>query len=95
MLDGHADYNAGNDIVCAAISAVGMMLAGAITNLVPDNLRTIETDSGHIDITVDDSSVVNNTAFEVCFIGLKQIEQSYPENLKIDTLQINRLPDFL
>lgn len=86
--DGHADYNTGNDIVCAAVSAIMFTLIGSLANLTENSsqLRNIVED-GHMDIRF---RAVNETdryvaalLFNSAIIGVAQICEKYPDHVGI------------
>ena len=86
---GHAGYAAhGEDIVCAAASATAFTAAGALERLcgAPDSC-TVERD-GYLMISVPafrDSETAHRAdiIMEAAYIGFKQIEASYPGNLRV------------
>lgn len=87
-LVGHADYNPGNDVVCAGISALSQALVGTLQNI-NAQFRTKTVESGNIFIEIDpfsDESAqkVVDTVFLTCLVGLLQIEKQYPDHIKID-----------
>jgi uncharacterized protein YsxB (DUF464 family) len=91
LMEGHADFNPGNDIVCSAISALGYSLLGLLKNYAEEtpgciNLEFTE-ENGLIDckVTQIHFSHINrlNTALDMLFIGLKQIELQYPDSIKV------------
>lgn len=88
---GHAEYDPGNDVVCAGISAVSQALVGTLQNLKNIVFRTKIIESGNILIETGiflDENVqrVVDAMYLTCFIGLLQIEQGYPEYLKVSQL---------
>jgi uncharacterized protein YsxB (DUF464 family) len=79
-IDGHADYNPSNDIVCAGVSAVTYTLAGWLLNRIAESDRHIKLDSGSGMImcyTVEKA----DTAFDMAVIGFAQIANTYPNNV--------------
>lgn len=87
-MTGHADYNPGNDIVCSAISALAYTLAGTLEhkrNLNDFELQHAENDGDFI-CRVSKMAIYTEkikTIFETIYIGLKQIENQYPEHINI------------
>ena len=82
-INGHANYNPGNDIVCSAISALGYTLIGSLRNEEGVMLNYSINDEGiKCDVTSEHIDNVNKI-FEVIKIGLLQIEITYPDNLKV------------
>lgn len=76
-LDGHAGYNPGNDVVCAGISAIVFALMGYVENF--GKKKSIEYSSGRAEIRAKGCK----KAFDMAYIGLRQIEMQYPENLQV------------
>lgn len=75
---GHAGYaEAGKDIVCAGVSAIGYALLGFLRNTDCKGLRVI-TDSGNLAVSCKGGERVS-AAFEMAYIGLLQIAQKYPQ----------------
>jgi uncharacterized protein YsxB (DUF464 family) len=88
IMQGHADYNPGNDIVCAGCSAVWYSLLGWVANMpehvtVLDQKNESEGNFHYIRATGDTSFAA---AFDMALIGLAQLAQKYPENVKVITL---------
>lgn len=86
-IDGHAEYNGGNDIVCSAVSALGFALIGALKNLAGVSFRELQAEKG-IDVVINPFSkeslrLLTETIFMTIYIGLKQVEKAYPDNVKI------------
>lgn len=91
-MTGHADYNPGNDIVCSAISVLAYTLAGALENIKANtNLNDFELqhteDEGDFLCKVSKVELYAEykikTIFQTIYIGLKQIENQYPEHINI------------
>lgn len=89
-MTGHADYNPGNDIVCSAISALAYTLAGTLEHMNKRNLNDFELQ--HAENDGDFICIVSKmarytekikTIFQTIYIGLKQIENQYPEHINI------------
>ena len=86
---GHAGFNPGNDVVCAAISTVAYNLINVVSELVKDGkaeIGELTEISGHIwfvfqiyDVRL--LKIVTNYAT----IGLKMIAEQYPEHLEVIT----------
>lgn len=89
--DGHAGFNPGNDIVCAAISALAYTLLGTLQNLKHDfpNDFLLEHFDNHGVVFCNVSNISAQAMphvidiFKTIYIGLKQIEAKYPAHLKI------------
>lgn len=81
IMEGHANYSDGNDIVCAAASALAYSWLGFLDNYCPDYKS--ETKSGYLNVKCKDYSNEVETAFAVIHIGLAQLELKYPNCIKI------------
>lgn len=87
VINGHAGYaNQGEDIVCAAVSAISYTLVGALMNLVGDCQYNEE--DGYMcvykPIVIDKSKQETaQTILKSMYIGYKQIEHSYREFVKV------------
>ncbi len=84
-ITGHADYdNCGRDIVCAAVSSLSFALLGFLENNANETSDyCYQTDSGYLTIVSCAGGKVD-AAFEMAVIGLMQIANKYPDNLKIN-----------
>lgn len=86
-ITGHAQYNPGNDPVCAGVSALGYALVGTLNSI--DGLTFVKnevTDSINLRIQPLQDKIKRHTVnvvFETILIGLKMIQKGYPENIKI------------
>lgn len=88
-LRGHAGYNPGNDIVCAATSAIVFALMGYLANAKEHISDTVTLDYAPGEVSIDvlgDDTL--SPAFTMAYIGLAQIAESYPENIKIENICI-------
>lgn len=87
--EGHADFNPGNDIVCSAVSALSYALLGTLEN-VKDASTDHKIKNGNMFISINplNKSVhaIANTVFTTVFIGLMQLEVTYPEHVKVHML---------
>ena len=81
---GHANWAAaGNDIVCAALSAISYTLLGFLLNAEEDTEElSQETDSGRVVILCKGNQRID-TAFEMALIGYLQIEKQYPHHVRV------------
>lgn len=81
VIDGHAGYaNEGEDIVCAAVSAISYTAVGSLVNLVGD--CEYKEEDGYMCIYRPDNMEQSKqetaqTILESMYIGYKQIEKSY------------------
>lgn len=82
--------NHGKTEVCNAVSGLGWALLGTVLDMEDPqpNIRSLEQEDGYISIEVDpfieeaDQRVLDHV-FKVIFIGLKQIEQKYPQDIVV------------
>lgn len=85
--NGHAGYNPGNDVVCAAVSAIMWTLAGAVENLTDGGRKIIRCDDGYMDVRylpaggrdIETADVI----FDAAHIGLLQIEKKHPAHVRV------------
>ena len=86
-ITGHANYNPGNDVVCAGVSALGYALVGTLNNIKGLKfVKNVVTDVIEVRIVPVDNRAIRHTVnvvFETVLIGLKQIALGYPEHLKV------------
>jgi len=88
--EGHSGLNPGNDIVCAGVSALSYALLGTLKNI--QNLsveHNIQDGNMSIEIKSSENKAVHaiaNTVFTTVYIGLKQLEISYPNHVKVNVL---------
>lgn len=78
-IKGHANYNPGNDIVCASCSILAYTL---LNTLEVENIPyTVEEESGYmcIETTVNESEPY----FKMVHLGYKSLAQNYPENVRL------------
>ena len=81
---GHAGYDeAGKDIVCSAVSALGWALIGFLENSANDTSDYAHiTDSGKLSVCACGSPEVD-AAFRMTVIGLMQISKKYPDHVRV------------
>jgi uncharacterized protein YsxB (DUF464 family) len=89
---GHAGFNPGNDIVCSAISALAYTYAGAMNNLkLTSSFKDLSGDF-LCEADISGAGIADKmkakTIFNTIFIGIKQVADSYPENVVV-----KRFPD--
>ena len=80
---GHADFEPGNDIVCASISALVYALAGTLQNL-PHEELTHREEPGDVMVYCKSGDRAVYGAFLCAEVGLRQIAAAYPENLSVE-----------
>lgn len=79
---GHADYRAGGDIVCAAVSAIVYALAGALSNIPHAALR-YRDEAGRFTLYCESGDKAACGAVLMAEIGLRQIAAAYPDNVTV------------
>ena len=81
-VDGHAGYSSsGNDIVCAAVSAISWTLIGYLVEEEPEWTGG-ETGRGYMEVTCIGGEKAAN-AFDMAILGYRQIEQKYPHCVEV------------
>lgn len=80
---GHADYaEKGKDIVCAAVTALSQTLIKSIEDLTDDKIK-YEIEQGSMIVEYEDLSEQGKLLIDSFFIGICQISEEFPENVKI------------
>jgi len=87
-IDGHAGYNPGNDIVCAAVSALGMALAGSLRAVRDLDIVRCECRGGKLRIETRPLAAAAEQApvdavYRTVYVGLKQVEAGYPQHVRV------------
>ena len=89
-IQGHAEYNPGNDIVCAGISALTFTLAQSLINMQERNAfyqLDYRLDKGNAWIRADVRPPYMqemNTVVETILTGYIMMESRYPDHVKLD-----------
>lgn len=89
-IKGHADYNPGNDIVCAGISTLSYTLLNYLRqaekeHLVSDYSYTEEPGDIHMEFKVHwlfGREI--STAIDVFRTGMEMLESQYPDNIRVE-----------
>lgn len=82
-VSGHAGYaQHGQDIVCAAVSALTQTLIRSIEDLTSDKIE-YEISPGKADIKYGNLSEKSKCLVDSFFIGVCMIADEYPENVRI------------
>lgn len=82
-VNGHARHGPpGEDIVCAAVSALTQTLEESLRALTADPVNTVE-ENGYISIWYRNLSESGKLLVDSFFIGICGIADSYPECIKI------------
>lgn len=80
---GHADYaEKGKDIVCAAVTALSQTLIKSIEDLTDDKIK-YEIEQGSMIVEYENLSEQGKLLIDSFFIGICQISEEFPENVKI------------
>ena len=84
-ISGHAGYDEfGKDIVCASVSSVIATIVNCIMNIDKDSI-TYQDDGKTIIITKINNNEVVNTIFATMIDILKDLENQYKENIKVES----------
>ena len=84
-VSGHANYaEYGKDIVCASVSSIITTVVNCIMNLDKTSI-TYQDDGKTIIITKINNSEVVNTIFATMIDILKDLENQYKENIKVES----------
>ena len=77
QISGHAQFAAkGSDIVCAAVSVLSQAVTNELSN------ATLNDDDG-ISVSLIEPNEKNKVLCEMLVHSLRQVEDQYPENLKV------------
>lgn len=82
-IKGHSGYAPiGQDIVCAAVSVLVQTLIQSVEELTADKIE-YSMQPGTVDIKFWCLSDPSKVLIDAFFIGIKGIEESYPDNVKL------------
>lgn len=88
-VDGHAGYaETGNDIICAAVSALAQGLIHSLEALTDDSI-SYQIRDGHIDIEYENLSEQGKLLIDSFFIAVSDTQMTYGEQY----VKINAAPD--
>ena len=88
-VDGHAGYaETGNDIICAAVSALTQGLIHSMEALTDDRI-SYRIASGHVDIKYKNLSEQGKLLIDSFFIAMSDIQMTYGDQY----VKINAAPD--
>lgn len=79
--EGHAEYNPGNDIVCASVSCLMYTLYGAALELIGN--ADAKMDKGH-SVVLFEGKEKAKILFYTIAIGMLQIQKSYPDHVRVN-----------
>jgi len=83
MVTGHAGYDPGHDIVCAGVSALSQaFLAWCLAHEARVRVKHVSARSGNFRVDYEGDCA---DALGMTLAGLRGIEKSYPDYVKIDT----------
>lgn len=87
-MEGHANFNPGNDIVCAAISALAYTLIASLDTIEDISIKELNVSSGllHVEIEPFIDEAIQNVAdiiFDTILRGMELIEVKYPKHVEI------------
>ena len=82
-ISGHAGYApAGQDIVCAGVSALTQTLIKSIEDLTSDKIK-YKISPGGVDIEYRNLSEKAKTLVDSFFVGILMIADEFPDNVRI------------
>ena len=82
QLDGHANFNPGNDVVCAAASTLIQTFAASAENGIGGaSVSLIEFSSGKATVKIKGGGAL----YRSCVLGFMMLEKAHPENVKVIT----------
>ena len=82
-VSGHANYAAsGEDIICAAVTALSITLFKSLTDLTEDKIE-YDIQPGRVDIKYGDLSEKAKTLVDSFFIGICLIADEFPGHIRI------------
>ncbi len=92
VMDGHAGYSEGDDIVCAAASSVAWMTVNGIENVAGIHCG-YEAGDGYIFFILPDDLTkleVQNAdlLLDSFFMYIKELESQYPDYIKVTQLEV-------
>ena len=83
-ITGHAGYdNAGKDIVCASVSSIIYTTVNGLLNINEKSIEFLDNDE-HLEIKVLLSDDIPNSLILNMMTILKDLEKSYPKNIKVN-----------
>lgn len=84
-INGHAGYAPhGQDIVCAAVSALVQTFVASVEELTADEITAVQNEQGQIQ-TIQYKHLTERAQvlLDAFFVGIRMIADSYPRNLKL------------
>jgi uncharacterized protein YsxB (DUF464 family) len=91
-IDGHAGYApAGQDIVCAAVSALVQTFIASVEELTTDKIEVVLNEQGQIQaIQYRNLSTPGQLLLGSFFVGVQMIANEYPANVRIEDRQTDK-----
>ena len=92
VMDGHAGYSDGDDIVCAAASSVAWCIVNGVENVAGVNCG-YETGDGYIYFVLPDDVTKSekektDLLLNSFFMYIKELENQYPDYIKLTELEV-------
>lgn len=81
---GHANYDPGRDIVCAAVSGLEYALIGYVLNTMKCQPARMTTGRGRTSIKVYGSREDLLAVWEMTTIGMLQLAMAYPDHVRVN-----------
>ena len=83
-IKGHANYaGAGQDIVCASVTALSLTLAEFINNSHSGNILDFSAEKGRYNLFAEGEGEID-AAFKFALLGFSSIAEKYPENVTLN-----------
>lgn len=85
---GHAEYEPGNDIVCASVSALFYTLANYLEYIGAEDLEGSDEEKDfHIDCKALFHDKAVHTSFRMMVFGLQLLAEQYPDNVSVNIIE--------
>lgn len=83
-MKGHANFaDTGQDIVCAAASAIAISMVQAMSRFVAEDMVTIKESDGYLMFKVHQQNETIQTLLQSMKLTLKELAESYPKAIQI------------
>lgn len=79
IIEGHANYNPGNDIVCSACSVLAYTLDNTLSK--KGITHSTQIGSGYMRIEINEDRAISFV--EMAAVGYMTLENSYPDNVRL------------
>ncbi len=92
VMDGHAEYSDGEDIVCASASSAAWMTVNGIENVASVDCG-YETGDGYVYFVLPDDlspkeKEKTDLLLESFFMYIKELESQFPDYIKVTELEV-------